>query len=130
MTIEPSDKNTIVIQSAVPNWYVARHLPTPSRARDEANIPTHYPRRICRQLKLRDLGLYMNSQKRSGYRVIRWKEAAGGQPSVLINWDNDDPALRELLRDVRFRKALSLAVDREKCNQVVWRGLGVAQQAT
>ena len=31
---------------------------------------------------------------------------------------------------MRFRRALSLAIDREKCNAVAWRGLGTPQQAT
>lgn len=83
-----------------------------------------------RLVELRDIGLYVQGQKRGGYRVIRWKEATGGAPSILLNWDCPDPALRELLRDVRFRKALSLAIDREKCNQVAWRGLATPQQAT
>jgi peptide/nickel transport system substrate-binding protein len=83
-----------------------------------------------RLVELRDQGLYVKGQQRGGYRLIRWAEATGGAPSILINWDVEDPVLRALFRDVRFRKALSLAIDREKCNQVAWRGLGRPQQAT
>src|SRR5205807_792728 len=48
---------------------------------------------------------------------------------VLNDWP-PDPGLRTLMRDPRFRKALSLAVDREKINLISFRGLGHPQQAT
>lgn len=83
-----------------------------------------------RLAEARDLGLYKDGAKRGDYRVILWKEAAGGATSLLMNWTPPDPQMRELLRDVRFRKALSHAIDRQKCNEVAWRGLGVPQQAT
>ena len=35
------------------------------------------------------------------------------------------PIWRELFRDVRFRRALSLAIDRSEINQVIYLGLGV-----
>jgi peptide/nickel transport system substrate-binding protein len=39
------------------------------------------------------------------------------------NLNTTDPAWRELLRDVRFRRALSLAIDRREINEVVYFGL-------
>jgi peptide/nickel transport system substrate-binding protein len=83
-----------------------------------------------RLIETRDLGLYNDGRKRGDYRVIMWKEAAGGSTSLLVNWTPPDAQIRELLRDLRFRKALSHAIDRDKCNQVAWRGLGRPQQAT
>jgi len=83
-----------------------------------------------RLLELRDIALYMEGRARAGYRVIRWTEASGGNTSFLVNWSPPDPVLRDLFRDFRFRKALSHAIDREKCNEIAWRGLGVPQQAT
>jgi len=83
-----------------------------------------------RLVELRDIGLYMDGRKRGGYRVIRWNEATGGETSFLINWSPPDPGMRELLRTFKFREALSLAIDRDKCNDVAWRGLAIPQQAT
>ena len=48
-------------------------------------------------------------------------QGTGSQTGFLLNWSAPDPVLRGLLRDLRFRKALSLAIDREKCNEVVFR---------
>ncbi len=49
---------------------------------------------------------------------------------ILPNLDNRDPILRDLLRDARFRRALSVAIDRNEVNQIVYQGLGVPRQAT
>ena len=83
-----------------------------------------------RLVDLQDYGLYMDGRKRGGYRVIKWDEATGGESSFLVNWSVPDPVLRDLLRTFKFRAALSLAIDRNKCNDVAWRGLAIPQQAT
>ena len=83
-----------------------------------------------RLVDLQDIGLYMDGRKRGDYRVIRWVLASGGDSSFLMNWSPPDPGIRELMRTFAFREALSLAVDRNKCNQVAWRGLATPQQAT
>ena len=83
-----------------------------------------------RLVELRDIGLYMDGRDKADYRVIRWLEASGGETSLLVNWSPPDPGVKELLRNFKFRAALSLAVDREKCNEVAWRGLAHPQQAT
>ena len=83
-----------------------------------------------RLVDLRDLGLYLDGRKSGDYRVIRWDEATGGETSFLLNWSAPDPGIRALLREFKFREALSLAIDRNKCNDVAWRGLATPQQAT
>jgi len=59
-----------------------------------------------------------------------WKSSAGAEPAINLNWSDNDPVLRLLIRDQRFRKALALGIDREKCNQIAWRGLLQPQAAT
>ncbi|MEM7130069.1 MAG: ABC transporter substrate-binding protein [Chloroflexota bacterium] len=67
-----------------------------------------------------------------------WVNGAGGWPCWLINQDflsedmDEEAALevRELLRNVQFRKGLSVAMDRERLIDVAWGGIGIAQQAT
>jgi peptide/nickel transport system substrate-binding protein len=83
-----------------------------------------------RLVDLKDLGLYLQGSKRNGYRVLRWLEASGANDAWLVNWSPPDLVLRELFRTPQFRQALSLAIDRDKCNQVAWRGLGTPQQGT
>jgi len=83
-----------------------------------------------RGMELQDLSLYLKGRERGGYRVIQWKSTSGAEPAVLLNWSDPDPVMRELMRDQRFRKALALGIDREKCNEIAWRGLLQPQAAT
>ncbi|MBI4557529.1 MAG: ABC transporter substrate-binding protein [Candidatus Hydrogenedentes bacterium] len=85
---------------------------------------------MFRNLELRDLALYVRGAERGGYRIFQWKTASGADPAVLVNWSPPDLVLRDLIRDQRFRKALALAVDREKCNAIAWKGLLQPQAAT
>ena len=83
-----------------------------------------------RGMEKRDLALYMKGQEPGGYQIRKWKSTSGAQPAILINWTAPDLVLRQLIRDQRFRKALALGVDREKCNEIAWRGLLQPQAAT
>jgi len=83
-----------------------------------------------RGLQLRDLSLFMKGRKTGGYGVRRWQSASGALPAMLLNWTAPDTVLRKLIRDQRFRKALALGIDREKCNEIAWRGLLEPQGAT
>jgi peptide/nickel transport system substrate-binding protein len=85
---------------------------------------------LFRLVELRDLALYTRGQDRGGYEVRRWKLAVGALDAILLNWDVKDPVLRRLMRDRRFRQALALGVDRDKCNEASTRGLGTPQAAT
>jgi peptide/nickel transport system substrate-binding protein len=83
-----------------------------------------------RLMDSRNLALFINGQKRGHYKVLYWLNEDGGNTSFLINWSTPDPQIRQLLRNVKFREALSLAIDRTKCNDVALEGQSIPQQAT
>ena len=83
-----------------------------------------------RDLELRDFSLFMESREKGDYRVKLWESASGADPAINLNWSDNDPVLRGLIRDQRFRKALAAAIDREKCNAVAFKGLAKPQAAT
>jgi peptide/nickel transport system substrate-binding protein len=63
---------------------------------------------------------------RSGAAEVRlWRNGKGSHLALYPNLTVADPVWRALLRDVRFRHALSLAIDRHEINQVVYYGLAV-----
>jgi len=76
------------------------------------------------------------------YPVIREGEAAGDYTTTLVysergadvalafNQEHPDPVLREIFRDVRFRQAMSLGINREEINEIVFLGQGTIRQAT
>jgi peptide/nickel transport system substrate-binding protein len=80
--------------------------------------------------QLSDIGLYVRGEKTGHYHVLRWQTGAGADEAFMVNWSPPDSVLRSLFRDVRFRKALSLAIDRDKINQLALHGLDKPQQAT
>ena len=76
-----------------------------------------------RYLNMRDYTFLQKSAKTSGVDVRLWESGSGSQIALYPNLNANDEEWRKLMRDVRFRRALSLAIDREELNQVVYLGL-------
>ncbi len=58
----------------------------------------------------------------AGYETNLWPIGRGAQMALYPNLTTKDTAWRDLLRQRDARRALSLAVDRDKINQVVYAG--------
>ena len=82
----------------------------------EANLQPRY-------LNMRDYTFLQKSAQTSGVNVRLWEAGSGSQLALYPNLTTNDAEWRKLMRDVRFRRALSLAIDREELNQVVYIGL-------
>lgn len=76
-----------------------------------------------RYLNMRDYTFLRKSAQTSGVKVNLWESGSGSQLALYPNLTANDAEWRKLMRDVRFRRALSLAIDREELNQVVYIGL-------
>ncbi len=76
-----------------------------------------------RYLKMRDYTFLQKSAKQSGVKVYLWEAGSGSQVALYPNLNASDEEWRKVMRDVRFRRALSLAIDREDLNQSVYLGL-------
>lgn len=57
--------------------------------------------------------------------VRLWDDGRGSKLALNPNLTTDDVVWRGVLRDVRCRRALSLAIDRDEINQAIYYGLGV-----
>jgi peptide/nickel transport system substrate-binding protein len=84
----------------------------------------------ARYLKIRDYTFLRNGAKSSGVRVLLWQFGSGSQLALYPNLNTNDAQWRELFRDVRFRRALSMAIDREELNNVVYDGLATPSNNT
>ncbi len=62
--------------------------------------------------------------KERGLNVFLWSQAAGSRVALYPNLNAEDPVWRAVLRDVRVRRALSLAINRKAINQILYFGLG------
>ncbi len=79
----------------------------------------------ARSLHFGDFTFLKESEKRNGNRVLLWSTTKGSHIALFPNLSVKDPAWRALLRDARFRRALSLAIDRNEINQLIYYGLAV-----
>ena len=77
----------------------------------------------ARHLTFNDYTFLKQSEKRNAKQVRLWETTRGAHVALYPNLNVEDPGWRELLRDVRFRRALSLAIDRHEINQVIYFGL-------
>jgi peptide/nickel transport system substrate-binding protein len=77
----------------------------------------------ARYLRFDDYTFLKQGEKRNDYKVRLWKTVKGSQIALYPNLNAADPVWRDLLRDVRFRRALSLAIDRHEINEVIYFGL-------
>jgi peptide/nickel transport system substrate-binding protein len=77
-----------------------------------------------RGLQFNNYTLLKRAEARHDYKVHLWKQARGAQIALFPNLNATDPEWRRLNRDVRYRRALSLAINRREVNQVIYFGLG------
>jgi len=83
-----------------------------------------------RHLQLADYPLLMANRERGDYRVFKWILTDGSRVIFMPNLNCKDPVLRKIFQDDRFRKALSLAINRQEMNELLYLGLGKPQQAS
>jgi peptide/nickel transport system substrate-binding protein len=84
----------------------------------------------ARDLNFNNYTFLKQSEKGNGYRTLLWRAAKGSHIALFPNLNCNDPVWRTVLRDVRFRRALSLAIDRALVNQVLYFGLAVEANNT
>ncbi len=70
------------------------------------------------------------AEARENFRTLLWRTAKGADVALYPNLNHADPEWRALFRDVRFRRALSLAIDRDEINQVIFLGLATPANNT
>ena len=80
----------------------------------------------ARHLKFSDYTFLRESEERSDYSVFLWETTKGSHISLFPNLNAQDEVWRQVMRDVRFRRALSMAIDRGQLNEVLYYGLAVA----
>lgn len=81
----------------------------------------------ARYLRFDNYTFLKEGEATGGYRVLLWNTETGSQLALYPNLNVNDPVWRGLLRDVRLRRALSLAINRHEINQVIYYGLADEQ---
>ncbi len=81
-------------------------------------------------LDFTDYAFLKDAEKRYPVKVSLWKKTLGSRLALLPNQNASDEVWRPLLRDVRVRRALSLAIDRREINMAVFYGLATPSADT
>ena len=77
----------------------------------------------ARGLSFRDAAVLRRGEATGGYVTHLWTSGLAAEIALYPNLNTADPGFRALMRDRRFRKALSLGIDRRAINQSLYFGL-------
>ena len=84
----------------------------------------------ARYLRFDNFTFLRKNAKSAGFAVHLWRIGRGAHMALYPNLNAEDPVWRKLLRDVRFRRALSLAIHRREINRVMYFGQAIESQNT
>ena len=76
------------------------------------------------QLLLSDYPLLKKNEEAGNYRVLLLPDSQDYRIIFPLNLSPKDPVLKEIMRDIRFRRALSLALNRDEIRDVLLMGFG------
>lgn len=84
----------------------------------------------ARYLKFSDYTFLRKGAKQFGFEVKLWDTALGSNIAIFPSLTVKDPMYRALFREPNFRRALSMAIDREEINELLYVGLAQPAQNT
>lgn len=70
----------------------------------------------------RDIPLILERAESAGYRVLFWGSGQAGSPVLYPGYSHPDEAVRDLMLNTDFRRALSYAINRSRVNEQVFAG--------
>lgn len=77
----------------------------------------------ARYLQFSDVPYLKRGEKKNNYTTRLWSLGKGSQVALFPNLNANDEVWQKIIRDVRFRRALSLGIDRKEINEVIYFGL-------
>jgi peptide/nickel transport system substrate-binding protein len=79
----------------------------------------------ARHLSLANLPVFLENQEAGNYTLSLDPAQHGADGAFMFNQSYQaDPVIGDLIRNVDFRRALSLGVDRESINEIIFLGIG------
>jgi len=82
-----------------------------------------------RDFAIKDVPLLRENEAKGDYRTIMWDRGTIGWPWIIFMYDYQDEGIVDLFYTKEFMRALSVALDRERMNNIVYLGLGQPSQA-
>ena len=82
------------------------------------------------EMRTQDIPLLKLGERTGAIKVHVWKRLHSSDVVIQPNFNYADERLRALYWDVRFRRALSVAINRDEMNQIIYFGRGTPRQVT
>lgn len=82
------------------------------------------------QIQLQHIAVLREGEEAGNYRALLWQGVTGAERRYQLNLTVQDPVLREIFNDVRFRQALSLGINRDEINETLFFGQATPRQFT
>ena len=76
-----------------------------------------------RSLGFSDAPVLKSKEEEKGFVTRLWRSGSASEVAIYPNLNYADPVWRDLFRDVRFRRALSMGISRKAINKVLYYGL-------
>ncbi|MFW5866173.1 MAG: ABC transporter substrate-binding protein [Armatimonadota bacterium] len=112
--------------------YVDRIVVNLASRRDNAEIQatTGNASVAYESLSAENIPLYKANEEKEAYRTLIYTSAATARPYYMFNFFAADEELAEVFQNVDFRRAMSLAIDRQEINDRFYYGFGNPIQVT
>lgn len=81
-------------------------------------------------LPVADYTMLKENEANGDYQVFLFENTRGSDCAFTFNITDQDPNLREVFNNVKFRQAMSYALDRNTINETLYYGKGAVRQAT
>ena len=82
------------------------------------------------ELKTQDIPLLKLGERSGDIRVLIWNRLHSSDVVIQPNYNHDDKQLAALYWEHGFREALSIAINRDEMNQIIYFGRGTPRQVT
>ncbi|MEM9138541.1 MAG: ABC transporter substrate-binding protein, partial [Pseudomonadota bacterium] len=83
-----------------------------------------------RSLGFSDAPVLKQMEGEGAYQTRLWRSGFANEVALYPNLNYNDQAWRDVMRDVRFRRAISLGISRKAINKVLYFGQAVPQSVT
>ncbi len=83
-----------------------------------------------RRISFSQYTVYQENAEAGNYHLLIWPTAQASTITLFPNQSYPDPKYRELLQNLKFRQALSLAIDRNMINEVSFLGQAIPRNTT
>ena len=82
------------------------------------------------EISIKNYPLYKQYEEQGGYNVYLWGSGKGGDIFYYFNMTHTDDGLRAIFQDKRWRRAMSVAINRQEINEFLYYGKAVVQAYT